>query len=107
MTVRNVTGAQTPDATYTYAENADNSGQMTFLWRVRDNRLVEAVELMSRWISNGAGRADARIVEGLAAVAGSRGIDCWGPDARVTYARRDWGDRREEGDSATCVLPPP
>ncbi|HEY0706063.1 MAG TPA: hypothetical protein VGG33_04665 [Polyangia bacterium] len=107
MTVRNVKEAQSPGATYNYSENADRSGEMTFAWQVRDNIWVSAVELFSRWISSGAGRADARILEGLAAVAGSRGIDCWGPDARATYLRRDWGDRREEGDPTTCVLPAP
>ncbi|HEY0713272.1 MAG TPA: hypothetical protein VGF45_11405 [Polyangia bacterium] len=107
MTVRNVKEAPSPGGTYQYSENADRSGEMTFVWQVRDNVWVAAVELFSRWASNGAGRSDARIVEGLAAVAGSRGIDCWGADARATYVRRDWGERREEGDPATCVFPAP
>lgn len=107
MTVRNMKESPNPGSTYVYAENADSSGEMTFVWQVRDNVWVAAVELYSRWIASGAGRADARIIEGLAAVAGSRGIDCWGPDTRATYVRRDWGERRETGDLATCVLPAP
>jgi hypothetical protein len=105
MTVRNVPGAPAPGATYAYSENADGSGEMTFVWRVRDNVWLQAAELHSRWVAGGAGRADASIVEGLAAAAGARGVDCWGPDTRATYVRRDFGERRMEGDPASCVLP--
>jgi hypothetical protein len=107
VTVRNVKEAQVPGAAYEYSENIDHSGEMTFTWRVAGNPVVMAVELFSRWLGTGAGRADARIVEGLGVIAGTRGIDCWGPDARATYTRRDWADRREEGDPATCVFPAP
>ena len=107
MVVRNIAAAATPGATYAYAENADGSGDMRFAWQVRVNIWVAAIELFTRWLPSGAGRADARILEGLAAIAGSRGVDCWGPDARATYVRRDWGEAREVGDPASCVLPAP
>ena len=107
MKVRNVPEAPTPGADYAYAENADGSGQMSFVWQVRDNLWVQAAELVSRWVPGGAGRADARIIEGLAAAAGALGVDCWGPDTRATYVRRDFGERRNEGDPASCVLGAP
>ena len=55
----------------------------------------------------GAGRADARIVEGLAAMGNALGIDCWGPDGRATYVLREYGRRREEGVATDCVFPAP
>lgn len=106
MKLRNVAGAMNPGATYTYAEDVDRAGEMTFVLQVRDTPLVPAVELRTRWLATGAGRGDARVPEGLPAVTSLRGIDCWGPDTRPTYVRRDW-ERREEGNVSTCALPAP
>ena len=40
---------------------------MTFVWRTRANLLVQALGITSRWRPGGAGRADARVAEGLGA----------------------------------------
>jgi hypothetical protein len=107
MTIRNIPGAPVPGASYSYAENADRSGEMTFVFRPALTPNMP-VELHTRWLASGAGRGDARVLEGGPLVTGLRGIDCWGPDTRPTYVRRDWAQpRREEGDPASCVLGPP
>jgi hypothetical protein len=108
MKLENVPESPNPEATYSYSENADGSGSLSFVWRKRDNLLAQAVEVRSRWNATGAGRADARIVEGLAAMGNAGVIDCWGPDGRATYVLRDYGMRREEtGSPSTCVFPAP
>ena len=68
----------------------------------------QAIGIRSRWLASGAGRGDARVTEGLAALGGNVGIDCWGPDTRATYVRRDFATRSDgDGDPATCVFPDP
>jgi hypothetical protein len=107
MSIRNVAGAKPPSATHTYAENADRSGEMIFVWQVQEPMLTSAVELHTRWVASGAGRGDARVLEGGPLVTALRGIDCWAPDTRATYVRRDWDRLRDAGDPATCLLGPP
>jgi hypothetical protein len=106
MTFENVPESANPSATYQYAETGEGSGSLFFVWRDRTNIWVQAAEIRSRWIGSGAGRADARIVEGVAA--SLRGVDCWGPDTRAVYAHRDWGDEQKNaGNEADCPLPAP
>jgi hypothetical protein len=107
MKLENVPESPNPEATYGYSENADGSGSLTFVWRRRDNVLAQAIEIRSRWNATGAGRADARIIEGFAAMANALGIDCWGPDGRTTYLLREYGSRREEGTASACVFAAP
>jgi hypothetical protein len=108
MVIRNVDEPTPPTATYAYAENVDRSGEMTFVFRPELTPTMP-VELHTRWLASGAGRGDARVLEGGPLLTGLRGIDCWAPDTRPTYVRRDWAApaRREEGDPASCVLGPP
>jgi len=107
MIITNVALADTPRATVNYSENADGSGQMLFELRLRDNIWAQAIAVRTRWLASGAGRGDARVTEGLAALSGNVGIDCWGPDTRATYSRRDFEPKRMEGDPASCVFPDP
>jgi hypothetical protein len=98
----------TTGATYRYQDEADGSGGLVFVVRGADIR-AQALEIRSRWSETGAGRADARIIEGFLATGLPLGIDCWGPDGRATYLMRllGMGMRREEGSVATCVFGPP
>lgn len=107
LALETVAESPDPEATYRYAENPDGSGSLSFVWRLRDNLLAQAAEIRSRWNPAGAGRADARIVEGLAAMSNALGIDCWGADGRATYVLREYGGRREQGSPARCVFPAP
>lgn len=50
------------------------------------------------------GRGEIKVTSGLAA--GLVGIDCWGPSTVPTYVSRDWDKAANQGDMATCVLPP-
>jgi hypothetical protein len=108
MTIANVATAEVPRGEFQHALNADGSGEVSFVFRPRDNVIVQAVSIRTRWLATGAGRGDARVTEGLAALSGNVGIDCWGPDTRATHVRRDWANPPILiGDPATCVFPDP
>jgi len=108
MAITNVATAEFPKADFKHAENADGSGEVSFVFRPRDNVWAQAIAIRTRWLPSGAGRGDARVTEGIAALSGNVGIDCWGPDTRATYVRRDWATPKiETGDPATCVFPDP
>jgi hypothetical protein len=109
LSYQNTPDSATPGGTYHYFENADASGGMVFQWRDDTNIWAQALEIRSRWEGSGAGRADARVTEGLAATFSNVAIvDCWGPDASATYVLRILGmQRREEGSATACVFGPP
>jgi hypothetical protein len=111
MLISNVATSEVPRAEFQHAQNADASGEVSFVFRPRDNIwgiYIQAVAIRTRWLASGAGRGDARVTEGLAALSGNGGVDCWGPDTRATYVRRDWANPKiETGDPATCVFPDP
>lgn len=106
MAIANLPTSENPGATYQYGEEMDGSGSMTFLWRLR-NPAVQALEIRSRWKGSGAGRADARVAEGGAAILGLKGVDCWDIQGRATYVQRDWErpPLRPGSDLTTCVFP--
>jgi hypothetical protein len=103
----NIETAKNPGATGQYRADGDGSGSLTFVSQTPEGGLwVQAIGLHSRWIANGAGRADATIVEGLLARPGLvLATDCWGPDGAATFSFRDFEPKRREGDPATCVFP--
>jgi hypothetical protein len=107
LSIENVATAESPGGTYVYRETPEGGGAMTFTFRVRDNIFVQALGMESRWRADGAGRADARVAEGLAALRNAVGVDCWGNDGRATYSRRDFDPKRLEGAPETCVFPAP
>ncbi len=105
MQLQYVAESNTPSASYSYSEEADRSGTMSFVWRRREGARIQAFSVRSRWLATGAGRADAYL-EGL--IGGLPiGADCWMPDGRSTYSRRDYEPRRLEGAPETCVFPAP
>jgi hypothetical protein len=108
MEILNTADSESPGGSFKYSEDADGAGAMDFVWRTRENIWAQAIGIYSRWRPGGAGRADARVTEGLAAAINAAGIDCWAADGHATYVRRDFEQpKREEGDPATCVLGPP
>jgi hypothetical protein len=92
---------------YRYRENQDGSGTFFFVARPVGINGVQELEIRSRWLASGAGRADVRITEGFLALLNPGVIDCWGPDGGATFVRRTWQTPPETGDIATCVFPEP
>jgi hypothetical protein len=106
MAIEYVDESTKPDSSFRYLENPDKSGELSFLLRPQ-NLLIQTLEVRSRWNPTGAGRADARITEGVYAMGNPLGIDCWDVDARATYVLREYGNRREEGSATSCVFGSP
>lgn len=105
MDITYVPGGETASAHYEYRERADGAGSMLFSWPVTGVPGVEELELQSRWLGSGAGRADARVSRGLARDLGLRGTDCWGLDGRATYSSRDWQkDKPPLGTESACIF---
>ena len=105
------TPGSTPlNATYQYAEHADQSGNFAFGLRTNfDNDpagALEDVALTSRWLASGAGRSD------LVATGGSlpagfvvHATECWDATfARVFYTE-DVDATKNEGSVSACALP--
>jgi hypothetical protein len=108
MNIENMEAAETPRATVIYTEEASGAGAMSFVVRVRDNMLVQALGIKTRWQPDGKGRGDARVVEGLGGLGANLppiATDCWGADGHATYSLRDFAPRHVEGDPASCVFP--
>jgi hypothetical protein len=95
-------------ASYTYHENQDGSGDMSFTFQPQGaSQLADEFEIISRWNSSGVGRGDARVTHGT--FAGLKGIDCWGMDTCPTYTQRDFEAQKKAGigDPASCAFPAP
>lgn len=87
---------------YTYSENADGSGSLTFTWPGEaGNTNAEEVLVMSRWLTDGRGRADATVTRGTAT--GTTWTECWGRDGQATYIKQGWLLGRTQGDPSTCA----
>jgi hypothetical protein len=93
-------------ASYKYLQQQDGSGSMRFGFPFPAGGIfASSLEIYSRWFGSGAGRADLKVLTGLAT--GMKGVDCWGIDTRATYVHRDWDKAMEKGSEATCVFPAP
>lgn len=91
---------------YAYREAADGAGDMVFsIFADTDDPgpLPEQVTLRSRWLLDGAGRADLRLRSGdlPAAITAS---DCWGHDFRRVYYTDSAHWLPTEGDAAACAF---
>lgn len=94
-------------ADYSYAEDIDGSGELTFELRAdlgEDGTLNEDAAIRSRWLATGAGRADATISGGDLAELTVAATECWDE----TFGRVFYGDSEEweptEGDESACVF---
>jgi hypothetical protein len=91
-------------ASYEYQQEQDGAGSMLFTFPTPNLGIwVSALEIRSRWKGTGAGRADVRVVGGLAL--DKTGVECWGTDTRRTY-QKTWDDKIE-GVESDCVFGPP
>jgi len=92
MTIINLPTATTKSGTYTYAQNEDGSGRMTFDWQgLTDTGVPITANMTSQWLGSGAGRADltANLTPNLLTPTNLLlGTDCWGLDTVATYSYR-------------------
>jgi hypothetical protein len=97
MTIVNLTTAPTQSGIYTYAQNLDGTGRMTFDLQgvTPDTGAQITANMTSQWVGSGAGRADltANLTPGLPnPTTVPLGTDCWGVDTVATYSYRAQGN---------------
>jgi hypothetical protein len=88
---------------YTYAAQADGSGQMSFT--LTGNFIagpaIETVAVVSAWLPSGAGKATETIEEGDDA--GLTQTECWNASFASTYNDKPWSTPPEDsGDPSAC-----
>ena len=106
MTIVNVARAATKSGAYTYAQNQDGSGTMTFNWQgLTESGAPITATMTSQWLGSGAGRADLTVdlTPNRAGVLTLLGTDCWGVDTVATYSKRLQGNT-ESGLPDSCLF---
>jgi hypothetical protein len=106
MTIVNLSTVPTQSGTYTYAQNQDGSGRMTFDWQgVTDAGVPITANMTSQWLGSGAGRADltADLTPSLPSQSTLLGTDCWGTDTLATYSYRQQGNTTT-GSPTSCLF---
>jgi hypothetical protein len=106
MTIVNLPTATTQSGTYTYAQNQDGSGRMTFNWQgTTDAGVPITATMTSQWLGSGAGRADltAALTPNLPTQPTLLGTDCWGVDTVATYSKRLQGNT-VSGSPDSCLF---
>jgi hypothetical protein len=94
-------------ATYEHNEEQDGSGSMVFTFPTA-GPIVTSLQIRSRWLGSGAGRADVTVLTGAPVAVGLTGTDCWGIDTRPTFIHRAWElARADVGLESSCVFPAP
>ena len=91
MLIQDLPTAKAQSGFYTYAQNQDGSGKMTFDWQgVTDTGVSITANMTSQWLGSGAGRADltADLTPNLPDQSTLLGTDCWGVDTVATYSYR-------------------
>ena len=96
---------QPVDAHYTYQEEADRSGNMTFSMHGDTNDPGPAAEdgvIRSRWLNDGSGRADIRLSGGDLGASKVTASECWDVNFLETYYTDSANFLPTAGDPATC-----
>jgi len=92
MTIVNLPTTPTQSGTYTYSQNLDGSGRMTFDSQgVTDTGVPITANMTSQWLGSGAGRADltANLTPNLPTPSILLlGTDCWDLDTVASYSYR-------------------
>lgn len=89
---------------YTYRELKDLSGAIHFATRGNSPE-ASAMEVTSKWLPSGEGRADALVTEGT--YAGLTQMECWDDQFNVVYSAQRWpgGVTVGPGESACASVP--
>ena len=94
-------------AHYTYQEQADGAGDMTFGLRGNADAGagLETLTLRSRWLEGGEGRGDARVTGGDVGAAELTASECWdGQFRRVYFIAAAGSLGGTEGNVASCAF---
>ncbi len=99
-------GSYTPDdAVYQYAENADHSGNFSFVTKADVDHdplhVQETVGIKSEWLGTGQGKSNAGASGGSLA-ADATLEECWSSSFARTYFTDSWNPAETEGDPASC-----
>lgn len=101
-------GVEVPvDAEYAYTESADGAGDMVFAFHGDsddEGALAEDAVIRSRWLGDGAGRADVRLSGGDLGSVEITASECWGSTFGVVYYSDSAGFLPTEGDPADCAF---
>lgn len=94
------------DATYAYDEQADGGGSMTLSVDANagGGAALENAELHSRWLANGAGRADGKVSGGDLGTASVTASECWNTMFGRTYYGDSGNFAPTEGDESACAF---
>ncbi len=96
------------DATYHYAEAADQSGEFSYdaTADVDENfSALESLTVASRWVAGGSGRSDASVTGGDVAPGVSvTATECWDDVFGRTYWTDSMGIQQTEGEASACVF---
>jgi len=93
-------------ADYAYNEAKDGGGDMVFdvNGNVGGGDKLETMTLRSRWLGNGAGRADARIAGGDLGATKATASECWDPTFKRVFFTADVATfGATEGAQASCA----
>lgn len=88
---------------YTAREQDDGSGSLRFMLRSTDTR-ASAIEVVSVWQADGAGRAHGEVREGT--YLGTIKDECWDRAGAVSYFAEGWAGGQVSGQASACVMVP-
>jgi hypothetical protein len=93
-------------ADYAYNETTDGGGDMVFNVEgdAGGGAAQEQITLRSRWLSDGAGRADARLVGGDVGPTGATASECWSTMFKRVYYTDSVSFAPTEGSVADCAF---
>ena len=93
-------------ADYAYNETKDGGGDMVFNVEgdAGGGAAHEQITLRSRWLSDGAGRADARLVGGDVGSTGAIASECWSTMFKRVYYTDSVSFAPTEGNLADCAF---
>jgi hypothetical protein len=94
--------ATTSSAHYEYSADAEGRGAMSFVLTgdLITGPAVETLDVTSRWLPSGAGRADLTVRQGDGA--GLHQAECWDNSFNATYNDKPWSAAEDLGDPSAC-----
>ena len=100
-------GDDPTDALYAYESELGGAGEMLFgfIADIDENGDDEAMAIYSRWMADGAGRADSTVTPGVLGLQ-AHISECWGTDFSTVYHGDDQGWTPPYGDEADCAFAP-